>query len=136
MPFKQSIYHILEDDKKRGKTRRSGFSGLKSLLYLRRLKTSLLYHSKHIAHILDHDPGDVGDGIDVVICVVGEAGAGHEVQVLEDGVEAFADAVVEFAERGVTVDEQDGVAGSKLRHWDEAARRVVRRHKYELFKEL
>jgi hypothetical protein len=61
------------------------------------IKPTLLNHPKNIAHILDHDPGDVGDGVDVVFGVVGEAGAGHEVEVLEDGAEAFADAVVEFA---------------------------------------
>jgi len=46
---------------------------------LRHIKPTLLNHPKHIAHILDHDPGDVGDGVDVVFGVVGEAGAGHEV---------------------------------------------------------
>ena len=66
-------------------------------------------HPRHIAHILDHNPGDVGDGVDVVLGVVRQAGAGHKVEVFENGVEAFADAVVEFAEWSVTVDEQDGV---------------------------
>ena len=66
-------------------------------LILMRIESPLLNYPKHIAHILDHDPGDVGDGVDVVLGVVGEAGAGHEVEVLEDGAEAFADAVVEFA---------------------------------------
>jgi len=68
------------------------------------IKPSLLNHPKHITHILDHDPGDVADGVDVIFGVVGEAGAGHKVEVFEDSAEAFADAVVEFAERGVAVD--------------------------------
>ena len=46
-------------------------------------------------------------------------------QVLEDGAEAFADAVVEFAEWGVAVDEQDGVVGGELGHGGEAAGRIV-----------
>ena len=89
----------------------------------------MLNHPKHIAHILDHDPGDVGDGVDVVFGVIGEAGAGHEVEVFEDGAEAFADAVVEFADWGVAVDEEDGVFGGELGHGGEAARRVVHGHK-------
>ena len=100
------------------------------------IKPTLLNHPKHIAHILDHDPGDVGDGVDVVFGVVGEAGAGHEVQVFEDGAEAFADAVVEFADWCVAVDEENGVFGGELGHGGEAARRVVRWHKDELFKGL
>jgi len=94
----------------------------------RYIKPTLLNHPKHIAHILDQDPGDVGDGVDVVFGVVGEAGAGHEVEVLEDGAEALADAVVEFAQWGVAVDEQDGVVGGELGHGGEAARRVVHFH--------
>ena len=93
-------------------------------LSLRHIKPTLLNHPKNIAHILNHNPGDVGDGVDVVFGVVGEAGAGHEVEVFEDGVEAFAEAVVEFAQRGVVVDEQDGVFGGELGHWGEAAGRV------------
>ena len=106
---------------------------MRSLPFLR-IKPPLLNHPKHIAHILDHDPGDVGDGVDVVFGVVGEAGAGHEVEVLEDGAEAFADAVVEFLERGVAVDEQDGVVGGELGHRGEAARRIVCCHEDVLFK--
>ena len=93
-----------------------------------RIKPTLLNHPKHIAHILNHNPGDVGDGVDVVFGVVGEAGAGHEVEVFEDGVEAFADAVVEFAQWSVVVDEQDGVFGGELGHWGEAAGRLLSCH--------
>jgi hypothetical protein len=88
----------------------------------------LLNHPKHIPYILEQNPGDVGDGVDVVFGVVGQAGAGHEVDVLEDGVEALADAVVEFADWGLVVDEEDGVAGGELGHGDEAAWRVFSRH--------
>jgi len=98
-------------------------------MIVRCIKPTLLNHPKHIAYILDHDPGDVGDGVDVVFSVVGEAGAGHEVEVFEDGAEAFADAVVEFAQRGVAVDQQDGVVGGELGHGGEAARRIVHGHK-------
>ena len=45
----------------------------------RRIKPTLLNHSKHIMYILNHDPGNVGDGVDVVLGVVRQAGAGHEV---------------------------------------------------------
>jgi len=94
-----------------------------------RIESPLLNHPKHIAHILDHDPGDVGDGVDVVLGIVRQAGAGHEVQVFEDCAEAFADAVVEFLEWGVAVDEQDGVVGGELGHGGEATRRIVHGHK-------
>jgi len=105
----------------------------KSSLSLTFIKPTLFNHPKHIAHILDHDPGDVGDGVDVILGVVGEAGAGHEVEVLEDGAEAFADAVVELAEWGVAVDEEDGVVGGELGHGGEAARRVVHCHWIRFF---
>lgn len=97
------------------------------------IKPSLLNHLKNIAHILEQDPGNVGDGVDVVFGVVGEAGASHELEVGEDGVEAFADDVVEFTERSVAVDEQDGVVGGELGHWGEAARRIVHSHEIEFF---
>ena len=67
------------------------------LLRFRLIKAALFNHSKHIVCILDQDPGNVGNSVDVVLDVVGQAGAGHQVQVFEDGTEAFADAVVEFA---------------------------------------
>jgi len=43
---------------------------------------------------------------------------------------------VEFADWCVAVDEEDGVVGGELGHGGEAARRVVRCHKDELFKGL
>lgn len=80
------------------KPQQCGFFATKcGSLPLGRIKPTLLNHPKHIRNILDHDPSNVGDGVDVVLGVVGEAGAGHQVEVFEDGVEAFADAVVEVA---------------------------------------
>jgi len=99
------------------------------LLLLRRFKPPLLDHSKHIPHILQQNPRNVGDGVDIVFGVIGEAGAVHEVEVLQDGVEAFGGAVVEFAQRGVAVDEEDGVAGGDLFHGGEAAMRIISSHK-------
>ena len=95
---------------------------------LRRIKPPLLNHPKHITHILNHDPGDVGDGVDVVLGVVGEAGAGHEVEVFEDGVQAFAEAAVEFAYRGIGVDEEDGVVGGEVGHGGVVAERMLSCH--------
>lgn len=40
-------------------------------------KPPLLNHPKHIAHVLEQNPGDVGDGVDVVFGVVGKVGAAH-----------------------------------------------------------
>ena len=68
--------------------------------WLRRIKPTLLNHPKYITDIPEQDQGDVGDGVDVVFGVVRQAGAGHEVEVFDDGVEAFADAVVQFAGSG------------------------------------
>lgn len=62
-----------------------------------RFKPPLLNHPEHITHILHHNPGDVGHGVDVMLGMVGEADAGHEVEVFEDGVEAFGGAGVEVA---------------------------------------
>lgn len=66
-------------------------------LFFENIKPPLLNHPKHITHILHHDPGDVGHCVDVVLGVVAEAGAGDEVEVFEDGVEAFGQAGVEVA---------------------------------------
>jgi hypothetical protein len=90
-------------------------------LFFGRPESPLLNHPKHIPHVLKQYPRDIGDGVDVVFGVVGEAGAGHEIEVLEDGVEAFGGEVVKFAEGGLVVDEEDGVAGGDLGHGDEAA---------------
>jgi hypothetical protein len=86
--------------------------------YLYGFKSPLLNHPKHITHILHQDPGDVGDGVDVVLGVVGEAGAGDEVEVFQDGIEAFGEAGVEFTQWGVGVDQEDWVVGGG---WDMGA---------------
>jgi hypothetical protein len=54
-----------------------------------RPQTPHLNHPKHITHILKQNPRNVGVGVDVVFGVVGEAGADHEVEVLQDGIQAF-----------------------------------------------
>lgn len=92
------------------------------------VETPLFNHPKHITHVLHHDPGDVGHGIDVMFGVVGEAGAGDEVEVFEDGVEAFGDAGVEFAQWGVGVDEEDGVVGGGVGHVGVVVERFFDRH--------
>lgn len=56
-----------------------------------------LNHPKHIAHILDHNPSDIGRGVDVLFGVIGKMCASDEVEVFEGGVEAFGDAGVEVA---------------------------------------
>lgn len=61
------------------------------------IKPPQLNYPKHITYILHHDSGDVGDGVDVVFCVIGEAGTGDEVEVFEDSVEAFGGAGVKVA---------------------------------------
>ena len=94
----------------------------------RRIKPTPLHHRKHIRHVLDHDPGGVGDGIDVVLGVVGHFGTGYQVQVGECGIEALAGAGVQLAERGVAVDQQDRVVGCGLGHGGEAAGRVLSSH--------
>jgi len=100
------------------------------------VKATLLNHSKNVRNVLKKDFGDVGDGVDVIFGVVGQVGAGHETQVGEYGVQALADAVVEFADRGVAVNEEDRVAGGELGHRGEAAGRVVHFHKDMLFKRI
>ena len=58
----------------------------------RRTKPSTLDHRKHIRHILDHDPGGIGNGIDVVLGIVGHVGTGHQVQVGEGCLDATLNA--------------------------------------------
>lgn len=53
--------------------------------------------------------------------IVGHAGTGHQVQIGEGRVQALAGAGVKLAERGVAVDEQDGVVGGGLGDGGEAA---------------
>lgn len=93
-----------------------------------RVETSLLDYPKHITHILHQDPGDVGDRVDVVFSVVGEAGAGDEVKVFEDGVEAFGEAGVEFAQWDIGVDQEDRVVGGGVGHVRVVVERCLRRH--------
>lgn len=50
------------------------------LLSFRCIKSTLFNYPKHISNVLDHDPGNVSDGVDVVLGVVRQADAGHEVQ--------------------------------------------------------
>lgn len=64
----------------------------------------MLNHPKHITYVLHHDPSDGGYGVDVVFGMVGEAGACHEVEVFQDGVEAFGEAGVKIAEWDIGVD--------------------------------
>ena len=45
-----------------------------------------LYFPEHITYILQHDPSDSGDSVDVMLGVVFEVNAGHEVQVFEGSV--------------------------------------------------
>lgn len=80
-------------------------------------KPTLFNYPKHVTDILHHDPGDGGDGIDVVFAVVGEMDAGHEVKVFEDGVQALTGAGVEIAQWCIGVDEQDGMVGGGVGHW-------------------
>lgn len=77
---------------------------------------------------MHHDPGDIGDGVDVVLGVVGEAGAGDEVEVFEDCVETFGEAGVEFADRGVGVDQEDGVVGGGVGHVGVVVKRFLCGH--------
>ena len=94
----------------------------------RRIKAALFNHRKHIRHILDHDPGGIGDGVDIVLGIVRYVGAGHQVQVGECGVEAFAGAGVQLAERRVAVDQQYRIVGCGLGHGGEAAGQVLSCH--------
>lgn len=60
--------------------------------------------------------------------VVGYVGTSHQVQVGEGSVQALAGAGVKLAERGVAVDEEDGVVGCGLGHGGEAAGWVLSSH--------
>lgn len=83
----------------------------------------LLNHTKHVSHVLHHDSGDGGDCVDVMFGVVGEADAGHEVEIFENSVQALTDAGVKIAQCGIGVDEQDRVVGGGVGHWYVVAQR-------------
>ena len=89
----------------------------------------LLNHPKHITHILNQDPGDRGDGIDVLFGVIGEVDAGHEVQIFEDCIQALADAGVEVTQWRVGIYEQDGLLSGGMGHIRVIAERLIHRHK-------
>ena len=73
------------------------FLAIKSVTRFRCIKSTLFNYPKYISNVLNHNSVNVGDGVDVVLRIVRQAGARHQIQIFEDGVEAFADAVVEFA---------------------------------------
>jgi len=72
---------------------------------------------------LHHDPGDGGDGVDVVCGMIWKMDAGNEIEVFEDCAEALADAGVEIAQWGVGIDEQDGMVSGGVGHWGVVALR-------------
>ena len=87
-----------------------------SKVLAKNVKPSLLYNSKYIPHILNQDPGDGANGVDVMFGVIGEMDAGHQIQVFQNSIEPFPEAGVKIAQWGVGVDEQDRVVGSGVRH--------------------
>ena len=54
-------------------------------------------------------------------------------QIGEGSIQALAGARVQLAERGVAVDQQDGVVGCGLGHGGEAAGRVLSSHKVRFY---
>ncbi|MCH4897840.1 hypothetical protein GQX66_03050 [Pseudomonas sp. B707] len=94
----------------------------------RNIESSLLYNSKYITHVLHHDPGNGGHSVDVVFCMVGEADAGHQIQVFENGVKALTGTSMEVPQWGVSVDEQDGSIGSGVGHVRAVAHQFLCRH--------
>ena len=47
---------------------------------------TLFNDTKHISDILDQDPSNIGEGIEVAGGRIAQGGAGHECQVVEGGV--------------------------------------------------
>lgn len=88
----------------------------------------MLYNPKHVTHVLNQDSGDGADGVDVMLGVVGEMYAGHQIQVFQNSIEPFPKAGVKIAQCGVGVDEQDRVVGSGMGHLRVAVERCFDRH--------
>jgi len=61
-----------------------------SVISSARLESSQFNYPKHVTHILHHNSGDIGNGVDVVFRVVLEARAGHEVEVLRTALRRSA----------------------------------------------
>ena len=84
-------------------------------------EAALFNDAEHIGDILNQEPGDIGEGIEVAGGRIAQGGAGHERQVIKGSVQAFTGAGVEFSEWGSAVDEQDGLGGGD---WSERGEAV------------
>ena len=62
-------------------------------------------HAEHITDVLHQNARRVRHIVQVTLGEVRQAGAGHQVEVFEGGVEAFAQAGVEVRQWGVAVDQ-------------------------------
>ena len=71
----------------------------------------LFNHPEHVAHVLNQNACGIGDVVQVAFCEIRQAGTGHQVEVFNGRVEAFAQAGVEVEQWGVAVDEKHGVVG-------------------------
>ena len=60
------------------------------------LEAALFDDAEHVGDILDQNPGDVGEGVEVAGGRIVQGGAGHECQVIEGSVQAFAGAGVKL----------------------------------------
>ncbi len=68
-------------------------------------KPPMLDHAENITDVLHQNARRVRHIVQVAFAKVRQAGAGHQVEVFEGGVEAFAQAGVEGWQWGVAVDQ-------------------------------
>ena len=84
-------------------------------------EAALFNDTEHVGDVLDQDPGDVGEGVEVASSRIAQGSAGHETQVIERGMQALAGAGVEFGQWDGFIDEQDGLGGGDRGERSEAA---------------
>ncbi|MDQ0737295.1 rhodanese-related sulfurtransferase [Pseudomonas sp. W4I3] len=72
------------------------------------VETTVLYDSEHITYVLHQNACGIGHIVQVALGKIRQAGAGNQVEMLEGGVEALAQAGVEIEQRGVAVDNSMG----------------------------
>lgn len=94
---------------------------------------TLLNDTEHIGHILNQNPGDISEGIEIAGSRIAQGGAGHERQVIKSGMQAFAGAGVKLGQWRGVVDEQDGLGGGDRGERGKAGRCLMRGHKVWLY---
>lgn len=98
-------------------------------------EAALFNDTERIGHILNQNPGDISEGIEIPGSRIAQGGAGHERQVIKSGMQAFAGAGVKLGQWRGVVDEQDGLSGGDRGERGKAAKQLFGFHDKPLTQE-